>query len=88
MRVLNLLKNPVLRNKANYKVSNPAGDIAEEIKEQDIVGLVGGDFEKINAITAVTAWGVYDNEKITQRYNCSPIVTASDKYQVNTKKCF
>lgn len=56
MRLLNLIKNPVLRNKTNYKVSNPVGDIVEEIREQDIVGLVGGNFERISAITEVTAW--------------------------------
>ncbi|AGX45391.1 plantaricin C family lantibiotic [Clostridium saccharobutylicum] len=84
MRLLNLIKNPVLRNKTNYKVSNPVGDIVEEIREQDIVGLVGGNFERISAITEVTAWGAVENEKLTQRYNCGAIITVSAKCQLNT----
>lgn len=42
MTQANLLKNAVLRNKMETNVSNPAGDIASEIAEQDLNNQVGG----------------------------------------------
>lgn len=86
MKVLNLLKNPILRNKCNYKVTNPVGDIVQEIEEQDIVGLVGGNFEKIGSIPAITALGAINNEILTKRYNCGAIITVSAKCQVNANR--
>lgn len=38
----NLLKNPILRNKMNINVKNPAGDLIQEINEQDLSGQAGG----------------------------------------------
>lgn len=37
-----LLKNPVLRNKMAMDVSNPAGNVLEEIADQDMSLQVGG----------------------------------------------
>ena len=37
-----LLKNPILRNREDYKIVNPVGDTLEEIAEQDMSVQVGG----------------------------------------------
>ena len=62
----NLLKNPVLRNKVESDVSNPAGDISKEIAEQDLNGETGGIVAKI------TIQPITNN---TACYVCDPLVT-------------
>ncbi|MBC2451327.1 plantaricin C family lantibiotic, partial [Clostridium saccharobutylicum] len=74
----NLLKDPVLKNKINSKVNNPAGDISNEIKEQDLNGQAGGSTPAcVSAATAVTALSAWANDKITQKYHCGSLATVS-----------
>ena len=42
MKNSNLLRNPVLKMKANTKVETPINEINSEINEQDLVGQSGG----------------------------------------------
>ena len=49
-----LLKNPVLRNKVDSNVSNPAGDIAREIADQDLNGEAGGTTPVIATATIIS----------------------------------
>ncbi|MDA7025116.1 plantaricin C family lantibiotic [Bacillus sp. CLL-7-23] len=37
---MGFLKDPILRNKENTNNVNPAGDVFEEIREQDVVGAI------------------------------------------------
>ncbi len=50
-----LLKNPVLRNKMKVTVSNPVGDLIQEINEQDLGGEAGGTTPAtITVLTPIT----------------------------------
>ena len=50
-----LLKNPVLRNKVDSNVSNPAGDIAREIADQDLNGEAGGTTPTVTTTAIISA---------------------------------
>lgn len=66
MTQANLLKNPVLRNKVETNISNPAGDINTEIAEQDLNGQAGGMI--VNTATAPSIVTVMN----TRTYICNP----------------
>lgn len=53
----NLLKNPILARKLDLKLLNPAGDLVEEINEQDIDGQAGGT--GLPCITITVASAIY-----------------------------
>ncbi|HEY9063013.1 MAG TPA: plantaricin C family lantibiotic [Pseudobacteroides sp.] len=51
----NLLKNHILRNKVSKEVNNPAGNLAQEIQEQDLNGQAGGTlWTTVTTVTVVT----------------------------------
>lgn len=49
------LKNPVMKNKLEVQINNPAGNILEEISEQDTLSQVGGLSPAIVSLTAAIA---------------------------------
>ena len=69
MTKANLLKNPVLRNKVESNVSNPAGDISREIAEQELNGETGG-ITLTNQIKTNNTCGCVCNPTITIGINC------------------
>ncbi len=83
MKQTNLLKNAVLRNKVETKVTNPAGDIAAEIAEQDLNVQAGGT----TIVTTVVATVVATNQVATQLYKCGKVLTVSAECTSNKKPC-
>jgi len=83
MTQTNLLKNAVLRNKVETKVTNPAGDIAAEIAEQDLHVQAGGT----TFVATVVATVVSANQVATKLYKCGNVLTVSAECSSSKKPC-
>ena len=81
MTQANLLKNAVLRNKVETNVSNPVGDIATEIAEQDLNNQAGGT----TFVTVTTT--VIANAVATVKYKCGSVLTVSAECSSSGKSC-
>ena len=87
MKTSNLLKNPVLKNKMKVNYKNPAGDIAQEIQEQDLDGQAGGTWDVISGITAITLLATWVNDRATQKYGCGTVITVSAECRADHVAC-
>ncbi len=88
MKESTIIKNPVLRNKVNAKIYNPAGDIVKEIQEQNLPEQAGGGtLGVISAITAVTNLAFSIDQAITKYYACSLVFTYSAECRSDGRSC-
>ncbi|ACM60207.1 hypothetical protein B0S90_1400 [Caldicellulosiruptor bescii] len=92
MKESTIIKNPVLRNKVNAKIYNPAGDIVKEIQEQNLPEQAGGGTPTvvvgvISAVTAVTNLAFSIDQAITKYYACSLVYTYSAECRSDGRSC-
>jgi hypothetical protein len=78
------------------EMQNPAGDMMLEIQEQDLAAPVGGSVEGgdeqnvtpvISAVTAVSALSAWSHDKITRKFKCGEVLTASAECSTTGNAC-
>ncbi len=71
-----------------------AGDLMKEIQEQDLMAPVGGYGEGnpqplsgVSCATAITALSAWSHDKITRKFGCGEMLTASAECSFSGNAC-